>query len=289
MSVLTHLRSPTAPRCDRNPITSRFKIQPQYMTTADGRVCFTATVQTCTGRSECCRVKEFKKLELLVPTSCKRAIKQATVNGVRTPLPTFEAFGVPDKTQALYKITGLNLNLTNAAGAQICITLDPLGACPTIGALCGTADGQCTTSIVQSEPCRCCPVGPVGPPPPPPPLPSPPSPPVPPSPPSPRPSPPPPLVPAVIRRPNPFPPPLPPSGPTPFPFCKCNRTANSMAFTLASTAPVVRMRLRAEGRRGSARMGSQLGCRLGCAQLYRGGARQTGPCAHIPVRWPPCM
>lgn len=96
----------------------------------------------------------------------------------------------------------INLTLANASGAKIC--LQPLPSCDTPAELCAPGSGICTYAIVKSGKCDCCPVGPSASPPP--------------------------LTPGSL-----YPP---PQKPSPFPFCKCNKTAGVTPFSLAPNVVV---------------------------------------------------
>lgn len=230
--------------CETNPALSPFRLEGAYTTTPSPngqRVCLRgAAVQPCPPGNPCCSQADFYKLELRVNPQCRNAIRGVTVNGKMTPLPTFEVFGA-GRSQALFKMPKLNLTTENVTGAMICFTLrDP---CPNMAALCPEGDGRCMYSVVQSGPCKCCPVNQLGFfPPPPAPSPKPPSPPPPSTPPPPG-TPPtrPPSSPLPSAQPlqpkGREPPPASPGSDNSFPFCQCNKTAAIMPFTLAG-APV---------------------------------------------------
>ncbi|KXZ54448.1 hypothetical protein GPECTOR_5phG20 [Gonium pectorale] len=216
-SAQSYLNSFPPYGCNRDPLQSRFRLDPGY-TTNGNRICFTARVVNCAkAGSACCRPAiDLYKVELNINKECKNAVSGVTVTpagGVtrRALAPTFDLFA--NDTKALIKLTGLNLTTSTAQGAQICMNLG--GKCPSMATLCPEGNGFCTFALVQSGPCDCCPVGSLGtsPPPPSPPPPSPP-PPSPPPPSPPPPSPPPPSPPPPSPRP---PSPKPPSPPPPQP------------------------------------------------------------------------
>ena len=104
------------------------------------------------------------------------------------------------ESDLLFTYLQINLGLNNASGATIC--LQTTASCDTPAKLCASGDDTCEYSIIKSGKCTCCPVGP--------------------------PVSPPPMVPGDL-----YPPPQPPHGPSPVPFCKCNKTAGVTPFSLA--------------------------------------------------------
>ncbi|PNH02308.1 Perphorin-2 [Tetrabaena socialis] len=153
--------------CTRDPDQSRFRLDATY-TVSGRKVCMTSRVVPC-GRpgSPCCDPSiDLAKIELNVNMNCKLAITGVTVNRRPVLTPTWDMYG-SGNDKAVYKLTGLGLNLTTADGAVICMTLG--GTCPTMQQLCPEANGMCSYAVVQSGVCNCCPVGKLGyyPPPPP--------------------------------------------------------------------------------------------------------------------------
>ena len=137
----------------RDADASRFRLDPLY-TVSGQTICFTAHVVPCNKKgSPCCDAKkvDFYKLELDVVPTCNRAITKVTVNGQRVLAPTFNFYGTDDQS-AIYKLTGLNLTVANAEGAQICMTLDKNGPCPNLVDLCDNVSvpGSCRYAIVLS-------------------------------------------------------------------------------------------------------------------------------------------
>ena len=116
--------------------------------------------------------------------------------------------------------TQINLTIADANGATIC--LQTKAACQTPAQLCEPGDGSCIYSIVKSGKCDCCPVGPKK------------------SPPAPPNAPPPhePQTPNDNPPQPPAPPPPSPPKPSPFPFCKCNKTAGITPFSLSPNTVV---------------------------------------------------
>ncbi|PNG99296.1 Perphorin-1, partial [Tetrabaena socialis] len=141
--------------CTRDPDQSRFRLDASY-TVSGRKVCMTSRVIPC-GKpgSRCCEeFTDMAKIELNVNVSCKFAITGVTVNGRPVLTPTWDLYGTA-KDKAVYKLTGLNLNLTTADDAVICMTLG--GTCPTMQQLCPEANGFCSYAVVQSGVCNCCP------------------------------------------------------------------------------------------------------------------------------------
>ncbi|EFJ44193.1 extracellular matrix glycoprotein pherophorin-V33 [Volvox carteri f. nagariensis] len=144
--------------CNRDPQQSRFRLDPVY-TVSGNRVCMTARVVDCAKPgSDCCDPKiDFYKIELDVNKQCKGAVTGVTVNGKPALAPTFDPYATND-TKAVIKLTGLNLDLTTADGAVVCMTLG--GSCPSMETLCAEGNGFCKYAVVQSGTCDCCPLQP---------------------------------------------------------------------------------------------------------------------------------
>ncbi|EFJ49422.1 extracellular matrix glycoprotein pherophorin-V36 [Volvox carteri f. nagariensis] len=146
--------------------------------------CFTIQATPPTGCTSRCCSADLRKILLDVTPECivHNPNIRATLNGVATKVgPAFEP-GVngPNGTYAL-RLTQLGLNITTAAGAEVCISLglNSQGAgCVTMQQLCkppvGAAAGTCSIAIFDSQN-DCCPISESGtyvaPPPPPPSLP----------------------------------------------------------------------------------------------------------------------
>ncbi|EFJ44145.1 hypothetical protein VOLCADRAFT_95610 [Volvox carteri f. nagariensis] len=134
--------------CNRDPQQSRFRLDPVY-TVSGNRVCMTARVVDCAKPgSDCCDPKiDFYKIELDVNKQCKGAVTGVTVNGKPALAPTFDPYATND-TKAVIKLTGLNLDLTTADGAVVCMTLG--GSCPSMETLCAEGNGFCKYAVVQT-------------------------------------------------------------------------------------------------------------------------------------------
>eukprot|EP00798_Chlamydomonas_sp_ICE-L_P008487 gene8487-4847_t len=141
--------------CDTRPKGSPFYLRPSYTVVEDRVVCL--DVKTRQPEIESiCNDMDFYKLEIEVKPKCTLGIKYVHVNGVLTTLPTFETFG-PQDSRALIKCPNVNLDINNASGAQICLTLSE--NCPSMNELCPRGDGFCQYSILESPPtCKCCPL-----------------------------------------------------------------------------------------------------------------------------------
>ncbi|KAG2490120.1 hypothetical protein HYH03_011426 [Edaphochlamys debaryana] len=109
-------------QCVRDPDQSRFRLDVPY-TFANKRVCLTSRVVACNKpKSPCCdRKVDLAKIELDISPLCKFAIKDVTVNGRPALVPTFNSYN--DGLNGVMKLTGLNLTVANAEGAQICFSL----------------------------------------------------------------------------------------------------------------------------------------------------------------------
>eukprot|EP00798_Chlamydomonas_sp_ICE-L_P015595 gene15595-21699_t len=102
-------------------------LRPSYTVVEDRVVCL--DVKTREPEIESiCNTMDFFKLEIEVNPKCTLGIKYVHVNGVLTTLPTFETFG-PQDSRALIKCPNINLDINNASGSQICLTLSE--NCPT--------------------------------------------------------------------------------------------------------------------------------------------------------------
>ncbi|GAX78627.1 hypothetical protein CEUSTIGMA_g6066.t1, partial [Chlamydomonas eustigma] len=177
-------------------------------------ICFNIVYVGCELDTKCCQLitNNLGKLEISVALTCAPQFLSATLNGRK--VTTY--FDTEFPTGRI-RVTPLNLNVSRASGAQLCVQMKN-GGCDSYSSLCANGDGTCMYATFESSQHVCCPIcQQTYPPPPPAPLPpSPPSPsPPPPSPPPPLPpSPPPPSPPPS---PSPPPPPLPPSPPPPPP------------------------------------------------------------------------
>ncbi|EFJ40455.1 hypothetical protein VOLCADRAFT_99730 [Volvox carteri f. nagariensis] len=115
--------------CTRDQQQSRFRLDPGY-TVSGNRVCMTVRVVNCfKPGAACCDPKiDANKIALDVNIECRNAISGITVNGRPSLAPTFDPYGA-DNSKAVYKLTGLSLNLSNADGA-VPLPSEPLPSKP---------------------------------------------------------------------------------------------------------------------------------------------------------------
>eukprot|EP00798_Chlamydomonas_sp_ICE-L_P019936 gene19936-26642_t len=157
--------------CDPNLAKSPFVLDPMYYYAASNIACVTVRTKTPTVPGPCndmdfyalvlqtptvpgpCNDMDFYALVLQVAPICRDGITKVTVNGRETVRPTFETFS---DSKALLKMPRINLNISNADGAEICMTLNSK-RCSTMDTLCHYGDGTCDYSIMQSGACVCCP------------------------------------------------------------------------------------------------------------------------------------
>ncbi|GFR50004.1 hypothetical protein Agub_g12144 [Astrephomene gubernaculifera] len=213
--------------CTKQLSKSTYSVVPSTTFPAANTICWTIkySAAQCTVASSCCSTN-VHKFELDVKPSCMSGFKATgTLNGKATVAPAIMRPPNANATQAVLYVTSLNLDSTNADGAQLCVTITK-GSCTTLSAL--TVNPIWSAALFDASHV-CCPVirgasppppspPPPSPPPPPPPRPPPPSPPPPsPPPPSPPPPSPPPPSPPPPSPPPPSPPPPSPPPPSPPP------------------------------------------------------------------------
>ncbi|GIL81007.1 hypothetical protein Vretifemale_10143, partial [Volvox reticuliferus] len=213
-------------KCEEPPISPYSLDGPNFK--GNNTYCLKVSVNefvspSCT--SYCCNQMDFKKLEMNIYSWCDvpGVVLSSTLNGKPTSVnPSIELAPQGSSGATLLKITQLGLNISNADGAEICLTLGTNRAgkgCTTLEDLCvppppllggtcmavlfSTTNQCCPTFAVPqtqtssptllqpppspSPPLSARPLAPHAPPPSPPPLPPPPSPPLPPPPPPPPP------------------------------------------------------------------------------------------------------
>ncbi|GIL81006.1 hypothetical protein Vretimale_9306 [Volvox reticuliferus] len=169
---------PNFPYCECDPIGA-YKLEQNIIFKGNGTYCFKVKVDVPAGcTSPCCTQADLKKVEFSVNQKCDvpGLLLTATLNGVPTTVnPNIELAAQGPTGATIVKITQLGLNLSNANGAEICLTLGTNRAgkgCTTLEDLCvppaGAPPGVCTAALFSSD-TDCCPPSVVNPPPPPPP------------------------------------------------------------------------------------------------------------------------
>ncbi|GIL50644.1 hypothetical protein Vafri_6776 [Volvox africanus] len=166
------------PYCECDPIGA-YKLNEHIISKGNGTYCFTVKVDVpanCT--SYCCTQADLRKIEFNVNQKCDipGVVLTATLNGAATAInPNVEIAPQGPTGATIVKITQLGLNLSNADGAEICLTLGTNRGgkgCTTLEDLCvppaGAPPGVCSAALFSSN-TDCCPSSVVNPPPPPPP------------------------------------------------------------------------------------------------------------------------
>ncbi|EFJ40088.1 extracellular matrix glycoprotein pherophorin-V16 [Volvox carteri f. nagariensis] len=161
--------------CQQEP--AAYSVSSVVTTPSANTYCFNISVNIPPGCAGYCCSADLKKFELNVNSECKvsGAKLSATLNGKPTPTaPTLDR-APNEPAGVILRITNLGLNMADADGAQICVTLGTNSAgrgCLSLEQLCkppaGGAPGTCETALWDSE-FDCCPIDVVGAPTPPPP------------------------------------------------------------------------------------------------------------------------
>ncbi|GLI60765.1 hypothetical protein VaNZ11_002996 [Volvox africanus] len=147
--------------------TGAYRLENTVTFKGNSTYCFKVRVSIPANCSDyCCKQADLKKLEINVKPTCNVAgvALTATLNGAPTAInPNFELAPQGPLNSTIVKVTQLGLNLANANGAEICLSLGTNRAgkgCTTLEQLCvppaGAPPGVCSAALFNSNN-NCCP------------------------------------------------------------------------------------------------------------------------------------
>ncbi|EFJ40106.1 extracellular matrix glycoprotein pherophorin-V17 [Volvox carteri f. nagariensis] len=144
-----------------------YSVVPQVTERPNNTYCFKIAVNIPPNCAGTCCSADLYKFELNVDPSCKVAGAKlsSTLNGKPTPTQPSLDKAPNEPAGVILRIPNLGLKMSNADGAEICVSLGPNAAgkgCLSLEQLCklpaGGAPGTCETALYDSK-FKCCAIG----------------------------------------------------------------------------------------------------------------------------------